>query len=68
MRYRRDEDLEAPENLGAPRSSYLSPRARHSLDRNWRGMGQEPGRMVLLSLVAGVAFAAALFIMGGLLR
>ena len=64
----RDEDLEAPENLGAPRQAYLSPRARRALDRNWRGMGGDSGRSVLLSLVAGVAFIAALVIAGSLLR
>jgi len=59
----RDESLEAPENLGAPADSSLSPRASRCLDREWRGLGRESGRMVLLSLLIGAMFVVAFVVL-----
>jgi len=63
-----DRRLEKPAYLGAPAPSTLTPRASRYLDSQWRRMGRESGRMVLLSLAGGVLFVFALMVLGHIVR
>ena len=60
--------LEAPDHLGTPAPSTLSPRASRHMDRQWRSMGRESGRMILLSILAGIGVIFGLMVLGNILR
>ena len=60
--------LEAPDHLGAPAPSSLSPRASRFMDRQGRSMGRESARMILLSIVGGAAVIFGLLVLGQIVR
>ena len=60
--------LQAPDYLGAPAPSTLSPRASRYLDSVGRRMGRESSRMVLLSLLGGVAVIGLLLFLTAVVR
>ena len=60
--------LEAPDHLGSPAPSSLSPRASRHMDRQWRSMGRESGRMILLSILGGIGVVFGLMVLGNIIR
>ena len=60
--------LEAPDYLGSPAPSSLSAKASRIMDRQWRSMGRESGRMILLSILVGIGVVFGLMVLGNIIR